>query len=457
MKEFFSSCGRILPRAMVYEAAKTTDNWVVETVSQGNILPSSATPDHLRIFKLSVLDQIALNVYIPLILFYHNNNTSHLSSVISNRSKLLKHALSKTLSQFYPFAGKVKDNLHIECNDQGVHYIETQVNTHLSDFLGQSPGNEMLNLLVPQNAKESAIGNYVLMIQVNVFACGGVAICTCINHKFVDGDTYSLFLRHWATAARGSVHTINPSFTAPSLFPQISSLNFHNPESIGKAKFVSQRFVFDRTNLAALKSKTSSPTSESAPTRFEVVAALLWKCFAKAANTVNNNFLEKSLILAMVINLRGKNCVPKNAVGNLIWHGFAECKLSANLEHHFLASQIQKGKAQVNDDFIEVIKGESGATTILKYAEMIMKSEEVSVPVVITSMCNMGIYEHDFGEGKPIWFYYGNLSLVNFISLCETRVGGGLEAVVSLRKEEMVIFENDPELLAFASLSPAPI
>lgn len=77
---------------------------------------------------------------------------------------------------------------------------------------------------------------------------------------------------------------------------------------------------------------------------------------------------------------------------------------------------------------------------------MIMKAEEVSVPVVITSMCNMGVYEHDFGEGKQIWFYYGNVSLVNFISLCETRVGGGLEAVVSLGKEEMVIFENDPKL-----------
>ncbi|XP_074339920.1 limonoid 7-O-acetyltransferse-like [Apium graveolens] len=176
----------------------------------------------------------------------------------------------------------------------------------------------MINLLVPQNAKEPAIGNYVLMIEVNVFSCGGVAICTCINHKFVDGDTYTLFLRHWTAAARGSVHTIYPSFTAPSLFPQISSLNFQNPDSIGKAKFVSQRFVFDGIDIAALKSKTSSATSETAPTRFEAVAALLWKCFSKAAYMVNNNPLDKSLILDMVIHLRGKNCVPKNAVGNLI-------------------------------------------------------------------------------------------------------------------------------------------
>ena len=120
---------------MVDEAADSLDKLVVQTASEENILPSSPTPDHLRIFKLSVLDQIIFNFYIPLTLFYLNNNTSDLSSVILNRSKILKHALSKTLSRFYPLAGKIKDTHHIECNDEGVYYIQTQVNTHLTDFL----------------------------------------------------------------------------------------------------------------------------------------------------------------------------------------------------------------------------------------------------------------------------------------------------------------------------------
>ena len=66
---------------------------------------------------------------------------------------------------------------------------------------------------------------------------------------------------------------------------------------------------------------------------------------------------------------------------------------------------------------------------------MMMKSHSV----VITTMCNMGVCE------------------LNFISLCETRLGGGMEAVMSLSKEEMAIFENDPELLTFISLNPAPL
>ncbi|KAL1802313.1 hypothetical protein ACET3Z_030960 [Daucus carota] len=352
---------------MVDEAAESLGKLVVQTVSEENILPSSPTPDHLRIFKLSVLDQIIFNFYIPLTLFYLNHNTSELSSVISNRSKILKHTLSKTLSRFYPLAGKIKDTYHIECNDEGVYYIQTQVNTHLTDFLGQSPGpgNEILNLLVPHKAKESVTGS-------------------------TEVESNEFYIR-------------------------------------------------------------------TAPTRFEVVAALLWKCYAKAAYKLSNNSLEKPFVLGMVINLRGKNCIPKNAVGNLVWTGLAECKLVTDLGDNYLISQIQKGKTEINDDFFEVIKGDTGLATILHYTEMIMKSQEVCFPLLITSMCNMGVYEHDFGEGKPIWLYYGNVNLVHFISLCETRVGGGLEAVVSLKKEEMAIFENDPELLAFTTLNPAPL
>lgn len=59
--------------------------------------------------------------------------------------------------------------------------------------------------------------------------------------------------------------------------------------------------------------------------------------------------------------------------------------------------------------------------------------------------------------GKPVWFYYCNLQkLVNFISLCDTGAGGGIQAIVSLSEEDMPIFENDEELLVFASVNPAP-
>ncbi|KAK1392165.1 Transferase, Chloramphenicol acetyltransferase-like domain protein [Heracleum sosnowskyi] len=430
---------------------------VVQIVTEENILPTSPTPHSLKKFKLSVLDQTQVKLYVPLMLFYLNNNTGDVDSVILDKTKLLKQSLSETLTRYYPFAGKVHDDFHINCNDEGVRYIETRVNCSLLEFLGQPPGDEMINRLVPEEARESPIGNYILIIQVNIFSCGGIALCTCISHKFLDGTTYTLFMKDWTSAARGSSpEIVIPSFIVPSLFPQIPSLSFKNPMSFSKIKFASQRFVFDGPKIAALKAKTKLLSSGSESSRFEVVSALLWKCVAKAASKSNDSALGKPSKLGVIINLRGKNCVPKNAVGNLVWPGLAQCKLSPEVEHKTLVEQIKKCKAEISDNFVEAIKGDAGTPTLVKIAE-IMTSGELSFSLLITSMCNMGQYELDFGWGKPVWFYYCNLNLVNFISLSDTGAGGGIQAIVSLSEQEMAIFENDPELLAFASVNPAPL
>lgn len=80
----------------------------------------------------------------------------------------------------------------------------------------------------------------------------------------------------------------------------------------------------------------------------------------------------------------------------------------------------------------------------------------------LTSMCNGGFYEADFGWGKPIWSCMGNADvdipvLSNLIFLTDTRSGGGIEAWVTLDEHKMKVFEKDPELLSFASVDPSLI
>ncbi|WOG90905.1 hypothetical protein DCAR_0310152 [Daucus carota subsp. sativus] len=429
---------------------------VVQIVSKENIVPAAPTPDSLKTYKLSVLDQTQVKLYVPLMLFYLNSNSGDLDSFISDKSELLKKSLSESLTRFYPLAGKVRDDFHIDCNDEGVLYIETRVDCSLLDFLSQSPGDETINRLVPEEARDSPMGNYLLIIQVNIFSCGGIAICTCISHKFMDGTTYTLFMKDWTAVARGSSSEIvNPSFIVPSLFPQIPSLSFKSPMSFSNIKFVSQRFVFDSLKIAALKAQPKLLSSGSESSRFEVITALLWKCAAKAACKSDDDSLEKPFNLGVITNLRGKNCIPKNSVGNLIWPGLAQCQLSPELEHKTLVDQIKECKSGTNDEFVEAITGDAGTLVLLNVAKL-MSCDEISFSLWITSMCNMGLYELDFGWGKPVWFYYCNLKLVNFISLCDIGAGG-IQAVVSLSEEEMAVFENDPDLLAFASVNPAPL
>lgn len=63
-------------------------------------------------------------------------------------------------------------------------------------------------------------------------------------------------------------------------------------------------------------------------------------------------------------------------------------------------------------------------------------------------------YETDFGWEKPIWMTIPNY-MHNMFMLLGTRDGKGMEALVSLSKEDMALFEHDKELLGFAAANPS--
>lgn len=295
------------------------------------------------------------------------------------------------------------------------------------------------------------------MIQVNIFSCGGSAIGMCTSHKIIDGNTLTMFLEDWTAAARGAQDVVHPSFIAPSLFPQIPSLSFENLILVSQGNSLTRRFVFDGPTLAALKAKTRLPSSGKEPTRVEIVAALLWKCAAKAASQVSGSYSQRPFNLGLLVNLRLKNCLPKELVGNLIWIAMAQHNLNSEPELHYMVDKVRKCKAEINRDFVEALKGEDGSTRLKKIVELIMNSSDEFLALPITSMCNTGMYELDFGWGKPVWMYYGNQSARNFIALCDTRVGDGIEAMVTLTKQDMAIFEHDTELRSYTSCNPTPL
>lgn len=103
--------------------SKIKQKMKVEIMSKETIKPSSPTPPHLRNFKLSLLDQLAAQVNGCSINFYRSNN-NHQSP--SQTSENLKKSLSETLTLFYPFAGRLVDNLIIDCNDNGALYFKNQ-------------------------------------------------------------------------------------------------------------------------------------------------------------------------------------------------------------------------------------------------------------------------------------------------------------------------------------------
>lgn len=442
----------------------------VQIISKEEIKPSSPTLQHPKTFKFSLLDQFIPSPYAPIILFYPSDCMTH--AEIPKRLALLKRSLSETLTRFYPLAGKIKDDLSIECNDEGAYCVEAQVNCRLDEFLTK-PDLLLLHRFLPRELmKESTAVTYVTNIQVNVFDCGGIAIGICISHKMLDGAALSTFLQAWSTAARGCEEMIYPNFAAPSLFPANDDLWLRDTSMVmwgslfKKGKCITKRFVFDASAIAALKvvATSSKIKCPSPPTRVEAVSAFIWKCIMAAAKEKHGYETQRPCLLTHLVNLRRrmKPPVSDNCTGNLLWMAAAKCMTPDKPELHDLVGELKDAISKLDGEFVKKLRSDEGNSLMCKSLKEIgelCSKDEVDY-VGFSSWCKFGFYEIDFGWGKPIWVSSYGLSgspVLNLVILVETRDGDGIEAWMTLDEQDMSTLECNSEYIKFASLDPSPL
>ncbi|KAL2472644.1 HXXXD-type acyl-transferase family protein [Forsythia ovata] len=437
----------------------------IEIISKENIKPSSQTPHHLKNYKLSLLDQIIPPVYYPVLLYFpaEPNSTTDVE-FISHRTQLLKQSLSSCLTRFYPFAGIITDSLSVDCNDEGVPFVVAEVKGCLSNFL-EHPDLRLIQTFLPCafSWDEKAQGSNVVMIQVNVFDCGGLVIAINVSHNVADGITLCTFLKDWGLMAQGSSQEICPNYMAQSLFPQISSLPgekhlFSDIKHFLKiAKYIPRRYAFDALAISKLKAKSASSAVES-PTRVEVISAFIWKCFMVVRS-------GGASLLTHAVNLRRKTAPPlsENCFGNFLWIAAAQNSNENETDLRILVSKVRESIGQIDDDFVKNMQCEKGCPgyyeNLEKTSKRIPKEAEI---LSFSSWCKFGIYDIDFGWGRPIWASncvpaYSESLLFNSVTLMDTRSGDGIEALVILDEKYVAAFENNEELQTFASIDPSPM
>ncbi|XVF63543.1 hypothetical protein PTKIN_Ptkin09bG0095200 [Pterospermum kingtungense] len=438
----------------------------VEIISTQHIKPSSPTPQHLRIFKLSLLDQLIPSPYASIILFYPMDDDSNTHLDIPCRLELLKKSLSNTLTRFYPLAGRIRDDLSIECNDEGAYYVEARVNCRLHQFLTR-PDLLFLPRLLPRDffSKDPIGGTYVTNIQVNMFDCGGFAIGICISHKILDGDALSSFLKAWTATARGCDEAVYPNFIATSLFPtndlwlRDSSLVMWG-SLFKNGRSVTRRIMFGPSSIAALKAQ-ATVSGLQCPTRVETVSAFLWKC-TMAASKAKTGFQRPSL-LTHLVNLRRRMAQNmENSTGNLLWIATAMTKVENKSDLPDLVGQVREAISRVDGDLIKKLGDDEGKSLISDTLREIgdLVSKEGLDHYGFSSWCKFGYYEADFGWGKPVWvssFGMENSVYMNLIILVDTPYGDGIEAWVTLDEQDMAMLECDEELLKLAMFDPSPL
>ena len=107
----------------------------LEIISRESIKPASPTPHHLKIVGLSAIDQSMHDYYSDVTVFLPNTDKASVSNVIKIRSRRLKESLSELLTQYYPFAGEIVDNIILVFFYLGVFFVVAIVNHSLEEFL----------------------------------------------------------------------------------------------------------------------------------------------------------------------------------------------------------------------------------------------------------------------------------------------------------------------------------
>ncbi|KAI3937252.1 hypothetical protein MKX01_018741 [Papaver californicum] len=450
----------------------------VDVTSREIIKPSP--PTHLKTHNLSFLDQVAARFYVPLLLYYDGGDKENIDT--DTRCDVIKKSLAETLAKFYFLAGKVvNDEIErsVDCNDDGVDFCETKVsNCQVSQVIKEPYISEQVKLFLPFDPCDHDItlsGAFLLSVQVNVFEdCGGMVIGLCISHKVADASSITTFVNDWATIARGMVidgsdpQIKGPSFEVQSHFPQKENgIGFKIPMYPIDGTQVTKKFAFEASKLAELKERCKF-TNETKdvdcdgykPTRVEALSTFLWKCLVDIDQSRLKGVAPTRVYLAthaVNIRLRMVPQLPSSSFGNMVALTDAIFSINNNEStgtndsyYPKLVQKIRDAVKKIDGEYIEAMQStDLLLNNMMKMMQHVLSGQSL---ICFSSWCRFPLYETNFGWGKPIWVSTCTIPMKNVIVLMDSNSSGdGIEAYVTLDKEDMAEFEHHEELLALIS------
>ncbi|CAA0831153.1 HXXXD-type acyl-transferase family protein [Striga hermonthica] len=446
-----------------------------EIVSKEIIKPSSPTPHDKKLHNLSLLDQIVPPFFVPMVFYYPNLDNPPKSS--ESITQALKQSLSKTLSRFYPLAGRIRDQFSIDCNDEGVPFVVTRFHKNLTDFL-RNPELSADRAHVPglPNWDEPGPGAEVAMFQVNHYECGGIVIGVLLQHKLADGLSMGMFMKDWAANTRDpQALGPGPSFDFHSFFPNNPAMKRESHLCTVAEKYfkvgkpVIRRYAFDTAAISKLRAKLAENEDggHARPTRVEVVTAVVWKWFMAACAAVGGDNPVPLSLITHGVNMRKKAnpSFPKNSFGNFVWlRPITSPNDGPSRDLAQLSSKVRGAILKVDSDFVQRMAGRNGFSGYLENVEDTWKEfPEEADYVLCSSWCNFGLYGVDFGWGKPVWITKCDADserewpFLNMLWLMDTREGDGIEAWLSLDEQYAAALDEVKEFRALAMINPSPL
>ncbi|KAI3805054.1 hypothetical protein L1987_27066 [Smallanthus sonchifolius] len=433
---------------------------IIEEVSK-LVKPSTPTPSTLCNYNISFFDEKPWDMNVPLILYY---TTSHKEEkdIQTNIFNHFEISLSKTLTDFYPLAGRyTRHASFIDCRDQGALFVQAKAKFHLSEFLGldQKLKLDMQQDFLPYEVnKAGETGDPLLSVKVTSFECGGVSIGMCISHRFADMATFCTFIDNWATRSREirnelELEKYSRVSSSAHLFPKTTDVLINDHivvRSHGVSNCVLRVFSFKRTAITKLREKIMSDednTTRHRPSKVQLIVALLWKAFM---DIDRRNGQSKASFVSQAVNLRNI-VVLDNFFGNFITLANARVELSEVINFQVLLKLLHDSIHKIKSNHSKALSHFEKDYEVLSkpYSEVYESISNNVNSYLFTSWCKFSFYTADFGCGKPVWRSATNTKRPNTVMMMDDEEGNGVEAWVQLEDKQMCELEQDPNIQAY--------
>ncbi|CAJ1964463.1 unnamed protein product [Sphenostylis stenocarpa] len=435
---------------------------MVTIVASHNVTPNQPTPtDPLW---LSDSDQIGFLAHVPNIYIY---KAKHHGNLIER----MKNSLSKTLVHYYPAAGRLRltkgDRMEVDCNAKGVTLLEAESSKTFGEYGDFSPSDSTEELVPKVDYTQPIEEIPLLLLQLTRFHGGeGLALGVVISHPLTDATGIMRLINHWAKVNRGEeLEPTEIPFLDRSGFkipPQHSSPSVKLPEwkpvpqtaQTEKKERSASLLKLTSSQVERLKKKANEkPSKEGARpySRFEVVAAHIWRCAAKARESGENH----PTFVRFSVNIRSRlnPPLPQNYFGNALAKGVTpkcyESDIIAN-PLGFAAGKIREAAHAVTDEFIRSQLKASLGQGQQDHIRAFFKGQGhlMNIPyagnhnILLTSLTTMPVYEADFGWGKPIYFGLPRVTQEDRASIVRSPDGDGVVVTIFFQTALMQLYKK---------------
>lgn len=326
---------------------------------------------------------------------------------------------------------------------------------------------EEFQVLVPelQPANTSSSGNGMKMlekplmaIQVTVFPNAGIALGVTFNHVVADGRAFIHFMKSWAFLNRSQGDSCFLNDFPP---PDFNGDWIKDPHRLLASTFMKDNwgregsdtlptnklrvtFVIKRSQVELLKNWVTTKLMEENESEklristFVVTCAYMWVCLNKLQeNEAKHPSPSGDCHLLFAADCRHHLKLPATYFGNCIGPRFAAAKKTELMKENGIIVAAKAIGRQVME-LEEVGALREAEKWISKIREIVESGTNF---ISIAASPKFGVYEIDFGWGRPRKTEVAHIGSFGPISMAESREEeGGVEFGLALSQEELHSF-----------------